>query len=521
MSNPTSKSPGILGNAAWNAFSTVSSIIVTFLLAPVLIKTLGIEQWGLLLLVWSITGVLGIANFGVGEATLRFLARYHADSDLEGVNRVIGATLTFYLGVCGTILVVLLAGAQFFVSWVKVPPGTDYPVDWLLRLSGFLFSLGMVSNAFRCVQMALQRYDISSKLAFLQSITRSVGFIVLALTGFGVLSILAWDLAIVITVLVTNMVIARRLVPNLRLTPSMSLDGIREIFGYSVYTFATHLFLMAYREGGKLILGSRGGPASVAYLGTPDSISHRLHTIVVSAVETLMPRFSATRDAAAAQSLLTTATWAASTCSVALFIPLAVLMPDFLRLWINPAFAREAGLVGQFLALSFLGCTSFAPIATLYRGIGKPGYVTVVMAFAGSIIIITTLALASSLGALSVSIGYLLTAVAYLGGIAWGWFRLGDGHSVASLMRSLALPLVIGLALGAGEYTVRGRLGELGWIGMLAAGGAFFAVNAAAVFGLDQLLGGNPPSRPVTERLLRSRPFSALQRRLNLLPSTN
>jgi len=40
----------------------------------------------------TISGMLGLANLGLGEATLRYVAHYAAQEDLTGINRVLRAT---------------------------------------------------------------------------------------------------------------------------------------------------------------------------------------------------------------------------------------------------------------------------------------------------------------------------------------------------------------------------------------------------------------------------------------------
>ena len=516
MEGVSAKPHGVLSNAAWSAFATLFGIAITFVLAPLLICRLGADQWGLLLLVWSVTGVLGLANFGVGEATLRFIAHYYGDGDMVGVNRVLRATLTFYISICALISAFLFAAAPMAAKWVKVPADGHYPVEWLLRLSALLFSFGMIANAYRSIPMAMQRYDISSRIGLAQGVVRSLGVILLVLSGMGVLHVVVWEVLVALVLLGVQIAVARRLLPGIHWLPGMSFSGIREIFGYSVFSFLTHIFLTVYREGGKLILGHRVGTASVAYLGTPDNIAHRLHTVVVSGIETLMPRFSANRDPESARALLVTSTWTAVTCGVVLYLPLAMLMPDFLRLWIDPGFARESAAVGQLLALSFIAPSAFAPIATLFRGIGKPSFVTLVMALAGVVVLVTTLLLVSSLGPLGVGYGYVLSAVAWFGGLLGGWLYLYGPRSLASLIRVAGLPLALGGSSAIGQVAFRNWWGEPGWIGLFVMGGTFAVVNAIVILGVDRALGGDSPADYVLQRLLRSERFSAFHRRFGI-----
>jgi O-antigen/teichoic acid export membrane protein len=482
-------------------------------MAPLLIARLGTDQWGLLLLVWSVTGLLGVANFGVGEATLRFVAHYLAENDRAAVNRVLRATLTFYVGICTVISLVMFIATRWVGNWIKVPQGSDYPVEWLLRLSALLFSFGMIANAFRSVPMALQRYDISSRITLAQSVVRSVGTIGVVLAGFGILAVVVWEVLVAAAALVAQIIVARRLLPGTPWLPSFSGHGFREIFGYSIFSFLTHIFLIIYREVGKLVLGTRVGTASVAYLGTPDSIAYRLHMIVISGIETLMPRFSSSRDQAASKDLLVMATWAGVTCGVVLYVPLAILMPDFLRLWINPEFSTKGALVGQVLALSFIAPAAYAPIATLFRGTGKPEYVTATMAAAGIAVLISTLLLVSPHGPLGVAYGYAFSAIAWLGGLVAGWLWLYGAKSAPELLRILGLPLALGFLLAISESTFRAWWGPVGWIGLFFLGGCFAAINGILLLCADRALGGDSPGEKVFGRVIRSERVVAFRRR--------
>lgn len=464
---------GLISNAGWNAFANLFGIAISFLLAPLLIRQLGVDGYGLLLMVWSVTGVLSIANFGVGEATLRFIARYHADSDLIGVNRVLRATLTFYVSICGLVSGVLLVAAPLFAQWIKAPAAGGESVAWLLRLTALLFTFSMITNAYRSIPMAMHRYDIVSRIGMGQNIVRSAGLIALALAGMGIMQLVVWEVFLAGGILIYYVVVARRLVPGLHCLPGMSFAGIREILGYSLFSFLTTIFLTAYREGGKLILGNQTGTASVAYLGTPDNITHRLHVVVVSAIETLLPRFSGGLSVERSRTLLVMATWGAVTCGVVLYLPLAVLMPDFLRLWINPEFARESAGVGRLLAISLVSATAFAPIATLFRGIGRPGFVTLIMALAGTIVFVTSLALVPSRGAMGVGYGYLLSSVAWMSGLFGGWVYLYRRNSVKQLLRIVGLPISLGASLAIAQNALREWWGPLNWLELFVAGGAF------------------------------------------------
>ncbi len=216
------KARGAITNASWNAFSTIWGIAISFALAPLLIRSLGIDQYGILLLIWSVTGILGVMNFGMGEATLRYVALYFGQNDREGVNRVLGSTLTFYLVICAITVTVLLVGAPLLARTFAIPAEQYDLVSWLLRLSALIFTLGVLSRAYGSIPMALHRYDISSKIALAQSIVRSAGYIGLAVAGFGLLPIVAWDLVALVGTLCAQAIVIRRIAPGVKLFPALA-----------------------------------------------------------------------------------------------------------------------------------------------------------------------------------------------------------------------------------------------------------------------------------------------------------
>jgi O-antigen/teichoic acid export membrane protein len=374
--------------------------------------------------------------------------------------------------------------------------------------------VGMIENAFRAVPMALQRFDISSKVGVAQATARSIGLVLLAIAHFGVLELVVWEVFVACMGLTAKVLIARRMLPGLRCLPSMSLEGIREIIGYSMYSFATHVFLTIWREGPKLLLGNRLGTASVAYLGTPDNVSHRLHTVVVSAVETLMPRFSSSQAEKSGEQLLMLATWSALALGAVLYVPVAVLMPDLLRLWINPAFALQSGLVGQLLVFGLISPSAYAPIATLFRGIGRPAFVTTVMALCAVVVLAGSVLLMPSLGVVGVAWAYVLCTAIWFGGLVHGWLWFYGRASLPMLIRVTCPPLAIGCIIAAVQLRLRDWWGDPSWMGLMLLAGSFVVMGAVMLLAFDLLLGGKSPAKQVLARVVGLRRLEALCERL-------
>lgn len=496
-----SQPKGPLTNAGWNALFTLLSGVISFFVTPLLISHLGVSQYGILLLMWSLTGILGLADFGLGEATLRYVAYHYGDGNFSGVNRVIGSTLSFYVVICAVISTVLFTATPTVAGFLKIPAGEHQLVGRLLRLSALVFSLNLISRAFVVIPMAFQRYDISSKIFMGQSFVRSIGYILLVISNFGILQLVMWDVVVSLVMICVQIAVIWNIAPGIKLLPSFSFRGLREIIGYSVYSFLTYIFFMVFRESGKLVLGRYVGPAPVAYLGTPDNITQRVYGLVASGSETLLPRFSANRDPKVARALFLNGTWATLAFSIVFFIPILVLMPDFLRLWISPKFSLESATVGQLLAISYIIQGAFLPAATFFRGTGKPWVVSIVIFFAGVGTLLLCLILVPTHGVLGVGYACLIGSAAHFLGLLCGWFYLFGKSSMANLLRSVGMPLLMAGVAFTLEGVIRAKFTEVNWFGLFALGGLFAGITALLVFYADWVLGGDSPSKQFLKRM--------------------
>lgn len=446
--------------------------------------------------------MLGLVGFGFGEATLRYIAHYHGRGSVSDVNRVMGATLSFYLLMCSAVCLTLFAGAPLITMIFEVPATERGALASLFRVAAAVYVLKAFSNTYGAVPMSLQRYDITSKVNIVQSIVRSAGYIVLALTGLGVLHLVIWDAITQAGVLVAFGGVIRRIAPGVRLLPSWSFTGLREIAGFSMFTFMSHGCYMMQHESAKMVLAAQVGTLPLAYLGAPDNVAQRLHRVVMSGTDTLMPRFSETRNSQTLQSLMVTGTWVSLVASLTLMLPLVILLPDFLTLWIGADFARESAAVGQLVALSYIAQGAYLPTAAYFRGIGKPSVVTVVLACAGVATLLSSLVLVPRYGLIGAGYAYLIGSVPALAGLAHGWFRVFGRHAMPGVLRVFGLPVVMAAVAYGLEHAIRDIFSHLSWLGFLALGSVFVSLSGLVVVGADGVLGGREaPSKQVLARI--------------------
>jgi hypothetical protein len=82
----------LLKNTAYNYFFRIWMWFVTFLLFPFVVHHLGLAAVGIVLLVNSFVGYMGVLNLGIGPSLTKYVAQYRVENDFEKLNKSISTS---------------------------------------------------------------------------------------------------------------------------------------------------------------------------------------------------------------------------------------------------------------------------------------------------------------------------------------------------------------------------------------------------------------------------------------------
>lgn len=486
-----SKPKSLISNGLWSVASTVWSMGVTFFLTPFLIARIGTDHYGLFILLMSISGMMGIMNLGLGEATLRYVAYYYGRNDLDGINRVVGATFAVYvvMGLLGWTC--LFFGASWIAGLLALSTADEALAASLLRLTAFSFGLSFISGSYASIPQAMQRFDISTNVSVAQSIFQVAGTVWLLAAGYGVYQLVQWSVATCVFTQIVNTVVAKHLIAGLHLTPRPTRQGLREIFGYGIFAMVTGVFGMIWGHADRVIVGTFVGPASVGYLTVPQQLSLRGSGCVAGAGAGLFPRFSGLRSVKEREDLFLDSTWVMLSGTVILFVPFTVLFPDLLRLWLGKTFAAQSAWVGQVIACSCIVRGAFVPYDALFRGIGRPQYMTVLFTCTGLTSLTANLILIPQFGLGGAGYCYAITVFWGMGAIVFAGKKVLRMPNLRPFVRVLVLPMAAGAGALLCSVVARTLFPTLGWFGLSAMWLSMSGLTALLIGAAEQCAGGS------------------------------
>lgn len=487
--SPPDAAKPLLSNAAWSATQSALTFAISFFLTPFLINRLGVEAYGLYVLLMSLGGLMGLVGLGLGDATLRYVAYYHGRGDSEGINRIVGSTFTIFLVTGCTAWLALYLMAPWIVQFFSLAPSQTELGIHLLRLTGVSFGLSFIIGVFASIPKALQRYDVSVKVALTQSIFSTSGSVVILAAGKGLDALVLWGVITSLFIQSLHLVVARRLLPQISLRPAPSRQGIREVMSYGVFAMLTQVMATIWAQADRLILGVLLGPAAVGYYSAPRTLAFAGVTAISEAGAVLFPRFSTQLTPEQRRRLFLDATWALLCASIVIYVPLTVLMPSLLALWIGADYAGQSAVIGQIIAFSCIARGAFVAYDGLFRGLGKPQYLALLFLLTGTTSLTLNILLISRYGLAGAGYAYLATSLWGFAAIVFAWRRVLSGGGLTPLFRAVALPLGVAYAALVLAQTIHTLVVGDGWVAFFVQA-VFFAAGAGMlVVGADWSLG--------------------------------
>ena len=466
-------SAGLIGrNSVLNVGTSALLILLGLAFIPLMIRSFGMELYGVLTITWMVLGQLGWLNVGLGRASTRFVARDIAllQPSRAGVWVWTATGTQVAVGAAGAAALWLLAPA--LVDLLKVSPGNYDLTVFALRTFGLVIPLELAASSLRGVLEATQRFGTINALGVLEAAWTYSAY------GLGIY--LGGDLRVVVLGLVFYKVVVlglliyfgTRYLPSL--LSSRTLQAVRrryraklrELLGYGGWVAASQGAGPLLMMWDRWVVSGLLGAAALPLYTVPMSLLQRLGFLPVGLTSTLFPAFT---------DLHTRAEWGriedfyvrSHKYLMILFVPILfvgfVWGGEALTVWIGPEFAAKATVPLQIITVGYV-VALLAPISgSLLDGTGRPDVLPKIYAVEIPINLVVVFVLTSQFGIVGAAWSFTIRALFETLAVWFMVYRvlpLSRSRIVRECVTPIGLAAVV-LAVGAGAIVV-GRVPPLG-----------------------------------------------------------
>jgi len=476
----------IVRNTIFNIVGRFWGILVGLILIPYIIKHIGVDRFGIWVIVGVLTTYFGLLDFGIKTSFVKYIAEYYTKKETEKINQVVSTGFVFY-----ALLAVLISFIGFLVI-DSILRFFNIPLH-LYQEARFVFLLGIiifvVSNAFSpfgAIQEGLQRMDISNRIAIILSLPSIIGTIFFLEMGYGLSGLIVNNALILILTIIVNVAIAHKILKGLRFDPFLfSKKMFRKLFlfGYKLQITVIGSWIQGQLD--KILLASFLNVGYVTYYAVASNLSAKIREIPVLLTSAILPAASEL-DAKSDTALLNNLYFRSMKYTTLVILPLTavviLLAKPFISLWLGGGFERSV-LTLQILMVGFFFNIMTAPGAFILNGLGKPQYAMWGAVIAVIINLVLSISLVIKIGYFGVVIG---TTTSLTVSAIYFILKLHQvmNLSLLELVQKILFKPFIAcmIPLVIGYLVVIKRIGQMGWGTLIGTGFLYLVLTGLIIW---------------------------------------
>jgi O-antigen/teichoic acid export membrane protein len=275
--------------AGWLALSGL-------IFAPIYIRLLGIESYGLISFYYLLQAALQVFDFGLSPTINREMARYSVQPERSAEAR--DFVRTFEVGYWGLGLalgVLVWAAAPFIATrWLKVDVLSVEAVQFSVTSMAVLIVLQWPLTLYEGGLLGLQRQVLFNSLLVTMTTLRTVGVVFFFwAVAPSIVNFFLWQIIVSVAHVVLITVLFWRSLPPAHRTPRIDLRLVQRVWHFAAGMMGSTLSWFVLSQSDKIILSSVVSLALFGFYALASAIANSLSILVAGPVfNATFPRFS-------------------------------------------------------------------------------------------------------------------------------------------------------------------------------------------------------------------------------------
>jgi len=257
------------------------SIVTTFFLLPYMIYRMGVESYGLwmILKIFSIGGYLSLAGMGFEDSVVRYLTKFYVEENIEKFKKLYVSSLMLFFAIgVFCCVIILFFNKYFFLTLFKIPDTHADQMRLCLGVYAFSFLFQFPALVLKAYYTSIQDF---SKLRLWETLNIVLFFSLIVTVMFFISSILSVVFVETLVYFVLFMIFffipfkSHKEYYDLSIK-YFSLNSLKDASGMTYYLFFNRIFGIGYNKMPQIIIAYFLTPSHVTYYSIISKIPRTL-----------------------------------------------------------------------------------------------------------------------------------------------------------------------------------------------------------------------------------------------------
>lgn len=239
---------------------------ISIIYTPIMLNLLGQSEYGIYSLSSSLVGYFAVLNFGLGNAVIRYTAKYKALEDEKACSSLYGMFLIMY-GVLGAIVLVggmllTLNSHKFFPNSLSINELSKLKILMGVMVINISVSIGL--GIFSVIVLAHEKFVFEKIISLVSTIIIPIIVLPILILGYGSIAMVITTTTINFIAILSNMYYCFKVLKIKITFKKVEISLLKEILVFSFYIFLNLVIGKIYWSTDQIILGIYTGTVSVA-----------------------------------------------------------------------------------------------------------------------------------------------------------------------------------------------------------------------------------------------------------------
>ena len=271
-----------------------ATLLVSLLYMPFLLESLGQQQYGLYNMGQAAVSYLGLAEFGFGNAVVRYSSKYRALGDEKKTSSLYGVFMYIYGAIAVVILIVGSAICLFADRFYTVTTGAEGYHQLRIIIAVLVLNLAFTfaTTPFSSIITSYERFTFAKINNLAYTLLKPLVMIPLLIWGYKAIALSIVSFILTVLMHLANIYYVRRRLKvkiNYKFR-KLDFSIVKEIIGYSFFIFLGAIVGQLNDHADTVILGIISGELVVAVYAVGYTLNTYLQQIPATVASVFFPR---------------------------------------------------------------------------------------------------------------------------------------------------------------------------------------------------------------------------------------